>query len=103
MHRTRTALNQVPASNRWHLCFLEVYGGIVIKAVIFDIDGTLVESVDVHAMAWQESLAKFGFASDYEKVRAQIGKGGDKLIPEFVPKEQLESVQQKLADFRGDL
>jgi phosphoglycolate phosphatase-like HAD superfamily hydrolase len=75
----------------------------VLKAVIFDIDGTLVDSVDIHAMAWQEALREFGFHAEYEAVRAQIGKGGDKLVPEFVPKEQLESVQQKLSDYRGDL
>jgi phosphoglycolate phosphatase-like HAD superfamily hydrolase len=75
----------------------------VIKAVLFDIDGTLVESVDIHAMAWQEALREFGYDVDYEAVRAQVGKGADKLIPEFVPKPQLEAVQSKLADFRGEL
>ncbi len=49
------------------------------KAVIFDIDGTLVDSVDLHARAWQEAFAKFGKALSYESVRSQIGKGGDQL------------------------
>jgi phosphoglycolate phosphatase-like HAD superfamily hydrolase len=75
----------------------------LLKAVIFDIDGTLVDSVDIHAMAWHEALREFGFHADYEAVRAQIGKGGDKLIPEFVPKDRLQAIQQKLSDFRGDL
>jgi len=75
----------------------------VIKAVIFDIDGTLVDSVDIHAMAWQEALRHFGFDADFEAVRAQIGKGGDKLIPEFVPDDKLDEVQEKLSQFRGDL
>jgi phosphoglycolate phosphatase-like HAD superfamily hydrolase len=78
-------------------------GATVIKAVIFDIDGTLVDSVDIHAMAWHEALRHFGFDADYAQVRAQVGKGADKLIPEFVPKQQLDAVQQKLADFRADL
>ena len=75
----------------------------MLKAVIFDIDGTLVDSVDIHAMAWHEALREFGYQADYHAVRAQVGKGADKLIPEFVPQEQLKAVQQKLADFRGDL
>jgi len=30
------------------------------EAVIFDIDGTLIDSVDLHAQAWKETLAHFG-------------------------------------------
>src|SRR5947209_3332923 len=54
-------------------------------------------------MAWQQALHEFGFRADYQHVRSQIGKGGDKLMPEFVPKDRLEAIQQKLSDFRGDL
>ncbi|WP_408249917.1 HAD family hydrolase [Paraburkholderia xenovorans] len=28
------------------------------KAAVFDIDGTLVDSVDLHASAWQEAFAR---------------------------------------------
>ena len=31
-------------------------GNLMIKAVIFDVDGTLVDSVDLHAQAWKEAL-----------------------------------------------
>src|SRR5262245_58916166 len=32
----------------------------MIEAVIFDVDGTLVDSVDLHAEAWQRAFRKFG-------------------------------------------
>jgi beta-phosphoglucomutase-like phosphatase (HAD superfamily) len=54
------------------------------KAAIFDIDGTLVDSVDLHAIAWQEALVKFGHDATFEQARSQIGKGGDQLIPVFL-------------------
>ena len=47
------------------------------KAFIFDIDGTLVDSVDLHAQAWAATLAKYGKQIDVKAVRRQIGKGGD--------------------------
>jgi HAD superfamily hydrolase (TIGR01509 family) len=72
-------------------------------AFIFDIDGTLVDSVDLHARAWQEALAHFGFEIPYERVRSQIGKGGDQLMPVFVPREELPGIEEELEQFRGDL
>jgi beta-phosphoglucomutase-like phosphatase (HAD superfamily) len=34
------------------------------KAAIFDVDGTLIDSVDLHAWAWQEAFEKFGHQAD---------------------------------------
>ncbi|WP_218779324.1 HAD hydrolase-like protein [Paraburkholderia caledonica] len=55
------------------------------KAAVFDIDGTLVDSVDLHASAWQEAFARFGHEVTFEQARSQIGKGGDQLLPVFLP------------------
>ncbi|KPV53702.1 hydrolase [Kouleothrix aurantiaca] len=52
-----------------------------IRAVIFDVDGTLVDSNDAHAHAWVAALAEHGHAISYEHIRALIGMGGDKLLP----------------------
>jgi HAD superfamily hydrolase (TIGR01509 family) len=51
------------------------------SAVLFDIDGTLVDSNDAHAHAWVEAFAEFGVRVDFDKVRRSIGMGGDKLLP----------------------
>lgn len=75
----------------------------MIKAVLFDVDGTLIDSVDLHARAWQEALADFGYEVAFEAVRSQIGKGGDQLMPVFVPTEDLESRGEELETYRGDL
>jgi HAD superfamily hydrolase (TIGR01549 family) len=75
----------------------------VIKAVIFDVDGTLVDSVDLHARAWQEALAHFGKQVEYERVRYQIGKGGDQLLPVFLSKEELDEFGEELEKYRGEL
>ena len=59
------------------------------QAAIFDLDGTLLDSVDLHAIAWHEALTEFGHHATFEQVRSQIRKGGDKLIPAFLsPREQ---------------
>jgi HAD superfamily hydrolase (TIGR01549 family) len=75
----------------------------VIKAVIFDVDGTLVDSVDLHARAWQEALAHFGKHFDFERVRYQIGKGGDQLMPVFLTQDELDEFGEELEKYRGEL
>lgn len=75
----------------------------MIRAVIFDVDGTLVDSVDYHARAWQQAFSEFGVDVRYADVRSQIGKGGDQLMPEFLTPEQLERFGEKLEKFRGEL
>ena len=75
----------------------------MLKAVIFDIDGTLVDSVDLHARAWQEAFKHFGREIPYEQVRHQIGKGGDQLMPVFFTKEELDEFGDELEKYRGDL
>jgi HAD superfamily hydrolase (TIGR01549 family) len=75
----------------------------VIKGAIFDIDGTLVDSVDLHARAWQEALAKFGHDVPFDAVRQQIGKGGDQLLPIFLTREEQEKYGKQLEESRGRL
>jgi HAD superfamily hydrolase (TIGR01549 family) len=71
------------------------------KAAIFDLDGTLLDSVDLHALAWQEALLRFGHDVSFEKVRGQIGKGGDKLIPVFLSADEQRDHGKELEEWRG--
>lgn len=73
------------------------------KAAIFDIDGTLVDSVDLHAKAWQETFRHFGKEVPFESVRQQIGKGGDQLMPVFLSKEELERRGKEIESYRKEL
>ncbi len=51
------------------------------QVVLMDVDGTLVDSNDLHAEAWKEALDHFGYKVAFEDVRPLIGMGGEKLIP----------------------
>jgi HAD superfamily hydrolase (TIGR01509 family) len=53
----------------------------VIRGVLLDLDGTLIDSNDAHARAWLEAMAESGFRPGYEEVRRLIGMGGEFLIP----------------------
>ncbi len=62
----------------------------VTKGVLLDVDGTLLDSNDAHALAWVDALEEQGLTVPFEKIRPLIGKGGDKLLAE-VAKIDLES------------
>jgi beta-phosphoglucomutase-like phosphatase (HAD superfamily) len=73
------------------------------SAAIFDVDGTLVDSVDFHAEAWRRAFSAFGFDFDLAKVRSQIGKGGDQLLPVFLDADAQEKQGKKIEAYRADL
>jgi len=72
----------------------------MLKAVLSDIDGTLVESNWLHAAAWRDAFARMGIHLELEEVRRQIGKGGDELIPVFVPWWKRRQVEEPLKRYR---
>jgi len=57
----------------------------VTQAVLFDVDGTLIDSNDAHARAWVAALAEAGHEIPFERVRPLIGMGGDRVLPALVP------------------
>ncbi len=73
------------------------------EAIIFDIDGTLLDSVDLHVQAWREALGHFGHDIPFDQIRSQIGKGGDQLLPVFLSKEELDQKQNEIQEFRASL
>ena len=75
----------------------------MIGAILFDVDGTLVDTNDLHAGAWQQAFRHFGVEIPFEEVRAQIGKGGDNLIPTLLPPDLVEARQTEIEDYRSGL
>jgi membrane protein len=73
-----------------------------LKAVFFDIDGTLVDSNEFHVMAWEEAFRDHGVLTDKATIRGQIGKGADQLIPSLFP-DMAEDQQKAIAERHGDI
>jgi membrane protein len=58
---------------------------MTIAAVFLDIDGTLVDSNELHVAAWAEAFQDSGCMRATVAIRKQIGQGADMLIPALAP------------------
>lgn len=73
------------------------------RAVIFDVDGTLIDSNDAHAHAWVEALIDFGHPVTFEQVRPLIGMGGDKILPRLAGVQKDSDAGKAIDARRSDL
>jgi HAD superfamily hydrolase (TIGR01549 family) len=76
---------------------------MIYRGVIFDVDGTLVDSNPAHAQSWLQALEEFGQPADPEEIRRAIGMGGDKLIPAFTPWSAQDAQGKALSERRGEI
>lgn len=76
---------------------------MALSAMIFDVDGTLIDSNDAHAASWVETLAEDGVVVAFEAVRRRIGMGSDKLLPEVAEIDADSARGKKLTERRAEL
>jgi HAD superfamily hydrolase (TIGR01509 family) len=73
------------------------------KAAIFDLDGTLVDSNELHVKAWRDVFLRYGKDVDPDSLRAQMGKGGDQLMPVFWSPAELARFGEQMQALRVEL
>jgi HAD superfamily hydrolase (TIGR01509 family) len=74
-----------------------------LKGVIFDVDGTLVDSNDAHAQSWVDTFAEAGYEVPFEVVRPLIGMGADKLLPKTIGIRHDSEQGKKLLERRTEI
>ena len=50
------------------------------RAVIFDLDGTLVDTVDIRIEAWLRTFAEINFSAERKHVAGLIGADGKRVL-----------------------
>ena len=68
------------------------------SAVLFDIDGTLVDSTYHHALAWHRAFTRLGHVPAMWRIHRSIGMGGDKLVAQVAGPEVEERHGDDLRD-----
>lgn len=72
----------------------------MIKAIIFDLDGTLVDSVKYHAEAWVKAFQEYGYDFSHETLSQQIGKGSEYIVGELLSESEAEKLHSDIAQYR---
>ncbi|MFL5523010.1 MAG: HAD family hydrolase [Gemmatimonadaceae bacterium] len=75
----------------------------MLKGIIFDVDGTLVDSNDAHAESWVDTFAEAGYDVPFGIVRPLIGMGADKLLPLAVGVSNESDEGKRLTDRRSEI
>jgi HAD superfamily hydrolase (TIGR01509 family) len=57
---------------------------MALNAIIFDVDGTLIDSNAAHVEAWDQALKQHDYEVSADRIAVEIGKGGDKLVPSIL-------------------
>jgi len=76
---------------------------VKLQGLLFDIDGTLINSNDHHIRCWIEAFAHFDKHFDREVIRHQIGKGGDLLVPDLLNAKETLKFGDALKKYRSKL
>lgn len=73
------------------------------RAVLLDIDGTLVDSNDAHARSWVDGLGEASHHCPFEEVRPLIGMGSDKLLERLLGLKKESPEGEALARRIGEI
>jgi HAD superfamily hydrolase (TIGR01509 family) len=65
-------------------------------AVLFDVDGTLVDTNYLHAVTWWEAFRQYGHHVPMARIHRSIGMGSDKLLDHLLPGDRDRSVDDDL-------
>jgi len=81
-----------------------------VQALIFDLDGTLVDTVYAHVFAWQRALAEVGMPIDGWRIHRRIGMSGGlfaravaREVGRPLSDEEVEAVQQRHGELYREL
>ena len=57
---------------------------MALGAFVFDLDGTIVDSNELHVEAFRRAFAAKGYKVGRDRIFTEVGKGGDKLVPSVI-------------------
>ena len=75
---------------------------MALDGLIFDVDGTLVDTNTTHIEAFRRAFETCGFGIPPDRIAPEVGKGGDHLIPALIGEDANEKHGEKIKEIYGE-
>lgn len=69
-----------------------------LRGVLFDVDGTLVDSTYFHTLAWWHGFRRFGHDVRMNEIHRLVGMGGQKIVERLLGPDRDESQDSEVMD-----
>lgn len=76
---------------------------MTVKVILLDVDGTLIDSNELHVDAWREAFRRCGKELTREQIHAQMGKGGDMLVEALLTEEEAKRIGKEVVELHLEL
>lgn len=73
------------------------------RAVLWDLDGTLVDSEECHWQAWRETMAAEGIALSHEEFRSTFGQRNDAILRRWLGADVDAGRMRRVGDAKEEL
>lgn len=73
------------------------------RGILFDVDGTLVDTNYLHTLAWWQAFRRFGHDVPMAAIHRTIGMGGTTLIEHLIGTDRNTDQDESLEDTHGAL
>jgi beta-phosphoglucomutase-like phosphatase (HAD superfamily) len=72
-------------------------------AVLWDMDGTLVDSEEYHWLSWRDTMASEGIALTHEQFLKTFGQRNDSILPQWLAAGASDETIQRIGDSKEEL
>lgn len=73
------------------------------RAVLLDVDGTLIDANYQHALAWYRAFRAYGLVMPIWRIHRHVGMGGDQLVPALIGEEADAEKGEDIREMRKEI
>jgi HAD superfamily hydrolase (TIGR01509 family) len=73
-----------------------------VEAIVYDVDGTLVDSNYEHTIAWARAFKEAGVEVPTWRIHRHVGMGGDQLVPTVAGEDVAERLGDRIRELEED-
>jgi HAD superfamily hydrolase (TIGR01509 family) len=73
------------------------------RGVLFDVDGTLIDSSYIHTISWWGAFRQHGYDIPMASIHLYVGMGGDRLVDSLLPSDRDRDADRDIMSSHGAL